>query len=74
MSNAENDKLRELFHDTLERIGVCPYCLDEIQLEPTDMCCSEVHGEEGWKGPDENFLDSEYEEQFQMWLKTRGEA
>lgn len=32
--------------EVLDTVGACPYCGDEVSLEPTDLCCGEVHGEE----------------------------
>ena len=48
----------------IEHLFVCPYCGSEVGYEPTEQCCSEVHGE--WQYIDENGeqrTEQEYEEQ-----------
>lgn len=42
------------------RRHVCPYCGDEVGYEPTEMCCSEVHGE--WQDFYEDDDGNEYTE------------
>ena len=68
----DND-LKNQFERSLDRIGLCPYCGDRVRLEPTDLCCGEVHGELGYSSDDLEtyFLESEYEEHFQKWLKIK---
>lgn len=74
MSNAVNDNHREMFSETLERVGLCPYCGSLVSIEPTGLCCGEVHGELGYETEQgERFLESEYEEHYQAWLSKRGE-
>ena len=46
------------------KIGRCPYCGSEVQIEPTDMCCGEVHGEYVYEDADGNeYTEKEYKEQ-----------
>ena len=75
MSNSINDKLRDEFLDSLEEVGLCPYCMDRVRLEPTDLCCGEVHGEVGYETPDgEYLLESDLDAAFKAWLSKRGES
>jgi hypothetical protein len=45
--------------EIIEERGVCPYCMNFVELTPTDCCCSEVHGELGYVTKDEVYLKSE---------------
>lgn len=54
MSKPEGEPL-EIF-----QIGRCPYCGDEVEIEPTSLCCSEVHGEYVYE--DENGNESSEEQ------------
>lgn len=66
--------LRDEFIGTLERVGVCPYCGDHVDLEPTDMCCGEVHGELGYETEDgQTFLESEFDEIFKQWQDEKND-
>ncbi len=45
-------------------VGRCPYCGDEVEIEPTDMCCSEVHGELCYEDAEGNeYTEKEFMEQ-----------
>ena len=47
------------------KVGRCPYCGDEVEIEPTALCCSEVHGEYVYEDKDGNEAsESEYNDQF----------
>lgn len=53
----------------IQRIGRCPYCGSQVEMEPTQCCCGEVHGE--WVYEDED--GNEYtESQYQEWLDSDG--
>ena len=45
-------------------VGRCPYCGDEVEIEPTDMCCGEVHSEYVYEDEDGNeYTEQQYKEQ-----------
>lgn len=49
----------------IQQVGRCPYCGDEVEIEPTDLCCGEVHGEYVYEDDDGNqYTEAEY----QAWL------
>jgi hypothetical protein len=46
------------------KIGRCPYCGDEVEIEPTSCCCGEVHGEYAYEDEDGNeYTEAQYNEQ-----------
>lgn len=48
----------------IEEVHVCPYCGDEVECEPTEMCCGEVHGEWQYRDADGNeYTQEQYESQ-----------
>lgn len=44
-----------------EEMYVCPYCGNVTEIEPTRLCCGELHAEKAYilKGDDGVYLDSE---------------
>jgi hypothetical protein len=45
MSTKENDRLYELFIDSLDTEIACPYCGEPNQIDPPMLCCGELHAE-----------------------------
>lgn len=40
--------MKGLKYENADIIIVCPYCMEYVQIEPTTLCCGEVHAQEAY--------------------------
>jgi hypothetical protein len=66
----DRDQLLELFLEFsgFEHKVVCPYCGDDSEIEPTKLCCGEVHSGWYWVNDSETLDEVDFIKAFKRWV------